>query len=119
MSFFGRLFGKGRGQGAGAGQGAGQGRGMGRGAGQGPMGNPPTPPNPVPPKPMPESVPFPEQGAVGQGQGLNRQPGGSGEGPAGECVCPVCGTKAPHQTGVPCYEQKCPKCGATMTRAQA
>jgi len=53
----------------------------------------------------------------GQGRGLNRQPEGSGLGPEGECVCPSCGVKAPHQTGVPCYEQKCPKCGATMARA--
>jgi hypothetical protein len=23
----------------------------------------------------------------------------------------------PHQLGTPCFEQKCPKCGAAMTRA--
>jgi hypothetical protein len=53
----------------------------------------------------------------GQGRGLNRQPEGFGAGPEGECVCSSCGAKAPHQTGVPCYEQKCPKCGQVMTRA--
>ncbi len=52
----------------------------------------------------------------GGGRGRNRRPGGFGLGPAGECVCPQCGAKVPHQLGVPCYQQKCPKCGATMTR---
>jgi hypothetical protein len=23
-----------------------------------------------------------------------------------------------HQMGIPCYEQKCPRCGAVMTREQ-
>jgi hypothetical protein len=39
-----------------------------------------------------------------------------GSGPLGECVCPSCGTTAPHQVGIPCYQQKCPKCGAPMVR---
>ncbi len=42
--------------------------------------------------------------------------GGFGLGPSGECICPNCGTKIPHQRGVPCYKHKCPKCGAMMTR---
>ncbi|OYT56877.1 MAG: hypothetical protein B6U68_02640 [Candidatus Aenigmarchaeota archaeon ex4484_14] len=29
-----------------------------------------------------------------------------------------CGYKMPHQRGVPCYQQKCPKCGTMMTRAR-
>lgn len=54
-------------------------------------------------------------------KGIDTRPGrgrmgGFGLGPSGECICPKCGTKAPHQRGVPCYEQKCPKCGARMTR---
>jgi predicted DNA-binding protein (UPF0251 family) len=43
--------------------------------------------------------------------------GGFGLGPSGECICPNCGTRAPHQRGIPCYKQKCPKCGTLMTRA--
>jgi len=54
----------------------------------------------------------------GMGRGRGRQPGGFGLGPSGECVCPSCGTKAPHQRGVPCYKQKCPKCGQMMTRTR-
>ncbi len=53
----------------------------------------------------------------GTGQGLGRgqgQGGGSGLGPAGFCVCSNCGEKASHQIGVPCFETKCPKCGAVM-----
>ncbi len=78
---------------------------------------PPAPPAPpVPPSPAPEPMPAPEQG-IGQGQGPGRQPEGFGAGPEGECVCSSCGARVPHQTGVPCYEQKCPKCGKPMTRA--
>ena len=71
----------------GRGAGQGAGQGMGRGMGQ------------------------------GMGQGPGRQPGGTAQGPGGFCVCPNCGTKAPHQTGVPCYELKCPNCGQAMQRA--
>jgi len=42
--------------------------------------------------------------------------GGKSLGPAGECVCPKCGNRAPHQRAVPCYKQKCTKCGTIMTR---
>ena len=54
---------------------------------------------------------------LGRG-GRGRQPGGFGLGPSGECICPKCGTKVPHQTGIPCYEQRCPKCGTPMTRSR-
>jgi len=65
----------------------------------------------------------PRQGR-GLGQGLGRRAGAGGRGrmggfaagPAGNCVCPECGYKEPHQTGVPCYQKKCPKCGTLMTR---
>ena len=42
--------------------------------------------------------------------------GGRGAGPAEECVCPRCGEKTPHQPGIPCLQQKCPKCGSPMVR---
>jgi len=50
-------------------------------------------------------------------QGRGRQPGGSGLGLGGECVCPKCGAKTSHQRGVPCYEQFCPKCSSPMARS--
>ena len=54
---------------------------------------------------------------LGRG-GRGRQPGGFGLGPSGECICPKCGTKVPHQAGIPCYEQRCLKCGTPMTRSR-
>jgi len=61
---------------------------------------------------------------AGTGRGMGRGQGGGGgqgrgcveAGPGGNCVCPSCGEKAAHQSGTPCYDQKCPKCGAAMTR---
>jgi len=52
---------------------------------------------------------------MGRGGGRGRM-GGFGLGPGGECVCPNCGARAPHPRGTPCYQMKCPKCGAAMTR---
>jgi predicted DNA-binding protein (UPF0251 family) len=52
----------------------------------------------------------------GSMQGRGRMGGGFAAGPSGECVCTKCGNKVPHQRGVPCYQMKCPKCGAPMTR---
>jgi len=52
---------------------------------------------------------------LGRGGGRGRM-GGSGLGAGGECVCHNCGYRAPHQVGSPCYEIKCPKCGAPMAR---
>jgi hypothetical protein len=39
-----------------------------------------------------------------------------GAGPGGECICPKCGTTAPHQAGVPCFQVNCPSCGTQMVR---
>lgn len=35
--------------------------------------------------------------------------------PDGYCICPNCGHRESHQRNVPCYNRKCPKCGAPMT----
>jgi hypothetical protein len=68
-------------------------------------------------------------GPTGQGPGTGRGAGGrggrgrgrmggdqAGAGPVGECLCPACGTTIPHQRGISCNQQTCPKCGARMTR---
>jgi hypothetical protein len=71
----------------GGGRGFGMGRGAGRGQGRG----------------------------QGRGGGMGRQ-GGRSLGSGGQCICTSCGHVAAHQRGVPCTDQKCPKCGAAMTR---
>ncbi len=59
---------------------------------------------------------------VGRGIGIGRTAGGRGRmggiaaGPNGECICPKCGATVLHQIGIPCTQQKCPKCGSRMTR---
>jgi len=56
---------------------------------------------------------------MGRGMGLGRRWGSGGPrglGPIGECVCPGCGARVPHQAGIPCFEQQCPRCGAGMRR---
>lgn len=57
-------------------------------------------------------------GGRGQGRGGQRggRKGGGGGGPQGFCVCPQCGQREAHQRGVPCYESKCPQCGAALVR---
>ena len=55
-------------------------------------------------------------GGFGRGGGRRGLGGGFARGPGGECLCPSCGYREPHQLGVSCYTKKCPKCGATMTR---
>ena len=61
---------------------------------------------------------------TGRGTGMGRGGGGKGRmggnrpgaGPSGNCLCPNCGKKIPHQAGKPCYEIICPQCGSTMMR---
>ena len=55
---------------------------------------------------------------LGKGGGRGRMSGGFAAGPVGTCVCtnPNCATQVAHQTGQPCYQLKCPKCGSPMTR---
>jgi predicted Fe-Mo cluster-binding NifX family protein len=58
----------------------------------------------------------------GQGQGKKGAQGGQGRmggrsaGPGGECICPRCGTVAPHKRGTPCIQVVCPGCGHQMSR---
>jgi hypothetical protein len=53
----------------------------------------------------------------GQGQRGGRMMGNRpGIGPVGNCVCPNCKEKVPHQRGTPCYAMSCPKCGTKMVR---
>ncbi|MCX6843600.1 MAG: hypothetical protein NTX53_15105 [candidate division WOR-3 bacterium] len=51
-----------------------------------------------------------------QGRGLGRVGGPKSAGPTGFCACPQCGQHVPHERGVPCAKQKCPKCGTAMVR---
>jgi len=39
-----------------------------------------------------------------------------GEGPGGNCVCPKCGYKIPHERGIPCSTLECPKCKINLDR---
>jgi hypothetical protein len=51
---------------------------------------------------------------IGAGRGSAGRPWGAG--PGGNCVCPSCGAMVPHERGVPCTGQDCPKCGTKMVR---
>lgn len=37
-------------------------------------------------------------------------------GEGGFCLCPKCETRIPHRDGIPCQDERCPKCGARMLR---
>ena len=62
-------------------------------------------------------------GVPGTGRGMDRgggrgRMGGNrpGSGPVGDCICPSCGQRIPHQRGVPCYSANCSKCGTKMVK---
>jgi len=55
------------------------------------------------------------RGSNGQG-GRGRMGGPASAGPSGYCICPKCGHKEEHLRGQPCYQKRCPKCGAIMAR---
>jgi len=57
---------------------------------------------------------------LGRGGGRGRMGGQFRAGPGGNCVCvnPDCKHKIVHQAGMPCYQQKCPKCGSPMVRGR-
>ncbi len=48
----------------------------------------------------------------GMGQGVGG--GRLGRGPPTRCKCPNCGYEASHIAGVPCINQKCPKCNIPL-----
>ena len=52
----------------------------------------------------------------GRGRGRGMGGGGTGQGFGGECTCPNCGYREPHQWRVPCYNKKCPKCMTPLMR---
>ena len=59
------------------------------------------------------------RGGQGSGRGAHsRQFGGQSrlKESMGYCICAKCGHQAPHHQGVPCFHQRCPNCGETMTR---
>ena len=49
---------------------------------------------------------------------LGRMGGFEAGGPGGECVCPECKRKIPHETGEPCSGLVCSECGTAMVRAE-
>lgn len=55
-------------------------------------------------------------GPISRGAGRRPRRGGTGMGPTGYCICPECGEKIGHTTGVPCTSLKCPKCGSPLVR---
>jgi NAD-dependent SIR2 family protein deacetylase len=41
---------------------------------------------------------------------------GEGMGPIGNCVCVKCGYSTFKKPGIPCMDEKCPKCGTVLLR---
>jgi predicted DNA-binding protein (UPF0251 family) len=49
------------------------------------------------------------------GKGMGRR-GSQGGGAAGFCICPKCGYKKLHESGVPCQGERCPECRGKLVR---
>jgi len=56
------------------------------------------------------------QGGANAGRGGRQVKQFAGLGPGGDCVCPKCGRRVPHERGTPCTQTACPDCGTAMTR---
>jgi hypothetical protein len=52
----------------------------------------------------------------GPRKGKGRRGGPLKAGPEGNCLCPNCNHRVPHERGEPCMDRKCPKCGTRMVR---
>jgi predicted Fe-Mo cluster-binding NifX family protein len=52
----------------------------------------------------------------GVGAGTGGSSSGKRSGTSDSCLCPVCGAKAPHERGIPCFQVNCPQCGKPMVR---
>ncbi len=37
-------------------------------------------------------------------------------GSGGSCICPKCGEKTPHHSGIRCQDERCVKCNAKLLR---
>jgi hypothetical protein len=56
-------------------------------------------------------------GRGGSGGGRRSGSGrGRGMGPSGDCICVKCGYSSPKKAGVPCLDERCPKCGTALVR---
>lgn len=49
-------------------------------------------------------------------RGRGRKGAGGGMGAGGNCVCVKCGYSTSKITGIPCKQEKCPRCGAVLLR---
>ena len=57
------------------------------------------------------------RGKFGKGNRWGRgRRGFESGGPPANCICPECGAVIPHQSNIPCFQTKCPRCGSPMTR---
>lgn len=45
-----------------------------------------------------------------------KQPRRHDMGAGGWCVCPKCEHRQAHRDGIPCQDERCPKCGAKLLR---